>query len=159
MRRAALSLAASLVIILSALPLPTQHDLVVLAQTTPWVSRSYLEIGQPTYELTSLAPGQIKVSWKVDISNKASRAHTLEVKVRFFDDKHSQVLEDTVRRAYASAQSKVTVTHETLTDTKTANSIRRAEASARQTGKARRPVPATKQAETLGELESSGERP
>jgi hypothetical protein len=101
-------------------------------------------MGKPGYELTSLPNGKTRVSWKVDISNTAGRYQLLEVRIRFFDDRHAQVLEDTIKRVYVGAASTVTASHETLTDGKTASSIRTAEVSARQTGKAQGSAPAAK---------------
>jgi hypothetical protein len=153
MRLTALALVASLVMTLAPMSGSAQHQPRVLAQVAPWASRSYIQIGEPKYEVTSLPTGKAKVSWKVDISNTAGRYQLLEIQIRFFDDKHSQVLEDTIKRVYVSAAATVTASHETLVDAKTAKTIRTAEVSARQTGKGKRPAPAqtsqpTGQAET-----------
>jgi hypothetical protein len=149
----ALALMASLVIMLAPLSGSVPHQPTVLAQLTPWASRSYIQLGEPRYKVTSLPSGKARVSWKVDISNTAGRYQLLEVQIRFFDDKHVQVLEDTIKRVYVTAAATVTASHETLADAKTATSIRTAEVSARQTGKTKRPTPAktpqpTGQAET-----------
>jgi len=142
MKVTAHALVASLVMTLAPISVSAQHQPTVLAQLTPWASRSYIQTGEPRYEVTSLPNGKTRVSWKVDISNTAGRYQLLEVQIRFFDDKHAQVLEDTIKRVYVGAASTVTASHETLTDAKTASSIRTAAVSARQTGKARRPAPA-----------------
>jgi len=138
----ALALVAALVMTFAPIPGSAQHEPTLLAQLTPWASRSYIQMGKPSYEFMSLPNGKTRVSWKVDISNTAGRYQLLEVQIRFFDDKHAQVLEDTIKRVYVGAASTVTASHETLTDAKTASSIRTAAVSARQTGKARRPAPA-----------------
>ncbi len=138
----ALALVALLVTALTPVLVSAQHEPTVVAQLAPWPSRSYIQMGKPEYEFTSLPHGKTRVSWKVDISNTAGRYQLLEVQIRFFDDKHAQVLEDTIKRVYVSAVSTVTASHETLTDVKTASSIRTAEVSARQTGKGQRPAPA-----------------
>lgn len=138
----ALALVASLVTALAPVLVSAQPELTVVAQLSPWPSRSYIEMGKPGYEFTSLPHGKTRVSWKVDISNTAGRYQLLEIQIRFFDDKHAQVLEDTIKRVYVGAASTVTASHETLTDAKTASSIRTAEVSARQTGTAKRPAPA-----------------
>jgi hypothetical protein len=153
MRLTALALVASLVITLAPISGSAQHQPRVFAQLTPGLSRSYIRIGEPRYEVTSLPNGKARVSWKVDISNTAGRYQLLEIEIRFFDDKHAQVLEDTIKRVYVSAAATVTASHETLADAKTAKTIRTAEVSARQSGKAKRPAPAqtpqpTGQAET-----------
>jgi len=142
MKVTAHALVASLVMTLAPISVSAQHQPTVLAQLTPWASRSYIQTGEPRYEVTSLPNGKTRVSWKVDISNTAGRYQLLEVQIRFFDDKHAQVLEDTIKRVYVGAASTVTASHETLTDAKTASSIRTAAVSARQTGKARRAAPA-----------------
>ena len=142
MKVTAHALVASLVMTLAPISVSAQHQPTVLAQLTPWASRSYIQTGEPRYEVTSLPNGKTRVSWKVDISNTAGRYQLLEVQIRFFDDKHAQVLEDTIKRVYVGAASTVTASHETLTDSKTASSIRTAAVSARQTGKARRAAPA-----------------
>jgi hypothetical protein len=144
MKVTALSLVASLVMALAPISISAQHQPTVLAQLTPWASRSYIQTGKPGYEFTSVPNGKTRVSWKVDISNTASRYQLLEVQIRFFDDKHGQLLEDTIKRVYVGAASTVTASHETLTDPKTASSIRTAEVSARQTGQAKRSTPAAK---------------
>jgi len=138
----ALALVASLVTPLAPGLVSGQHEPTVVAQVTPWPSRSYIQMGKPGYEFTSLPHGKTRVSWKVDISTTAGRYQLLEVQIRFFDDKHAQVLEDTIKRVYVGAASTVTVSHEILTDAKTATSIRTAEVSARQTGKGKGPAPA-----------------
>jgi len=135
MRVITLALAASLLVTLAALSVYAQ-------QQPPWASRSYIETGQPRYEVGPLANGKARVSWQVDISNTASRYQLLEIRIRFFDDKHVQVLEDTIKRVYVAAASTVTASHETLMDGKAANSIRTAEVFARQTGKTKPPNPA-----------------
>jgi hypothetical protein len=99
-------------------------------------------MGKPGYEFTSLPNGTTRVSGKVDISNTAARYQLLEVRIRFLDDNHAQVLEDTIKRVYVGAGSTVAASHEALTDARTASSISTAEVSARQTGKAKRPAPA-----------------
>jgi len=142
MKVTAHALVASLVMTLAPISVSAQHQPTVLAQVTPWASRSYIQTGNPSYEVTSLPNGKARVSWRVDISNTAGRYQLLEVQIRFFDDKHAQVLEDTIKRVYVGAASTVTASHETLTDAKTASSIRTAAVSARQTGKARRAAPA-----------------
>jgi len=142
MKVTAHALVASLVMTLAPISVSAQHQPTVLAQLTPWASRSYIQTGEPRYEVTSLPNGKTRVSWKVDISNTAGRYQLLEVQIQFFDDKHAQVLEDTIKRVYVGAASTVTASHETLTDAKTASSIRTAAVSARQTGKARRAAPA-----------------
>ena len=147
MRGTALALVASLFMALAPTSVSAQQQPTVPGQPTPWPSRSYIQLGEPGYEFTSLPNGKTRVSWKVDISNTAGRYQLLEVQIRFFDDKHAQVLEDTIKRVYVGAGSTVTASHETLTDGKTASSIRTAEVSARQTGKAQRSAPAAK---TLG---------
>ena len=144
----ALALVASLVTALAPMLASAQHEPTVVAQLTPWPSRSYIQVGKPGYEFTSLTNGKTRVSWKVDISNTAGRYQLLEVQIRFFDDKHAQVLEDTIKRVYVGAASTVTASHETLTDGKTASSIRTAEVSARQTGKAQSSAPAAKTLES-----------
>jgi hypothetical protein len=78
------------------------------------------------------------VSWKVDITDKGGRYHTVEVHIRFFDAQHSQLFEDTVWRVFIPAGTTVTVTHETLADAKIVKSIRNAEVSTRARGKAKR---------------------
>jgi hypothetical protein len=159
----ALGLTALLVIILSVMPVQTQHTPIVVAQMTSASPRSYIEVGQPSYELTPVPGGRIQVSWKVEILDKGSRSHRLEVRIRFFDDKHSQVLEDAIRRVSVPVGLKVTLTHTTVTNAKKANSIRSAEVSAKLAEKAPRPTPAKKPAETAtqptGDMGSSGERP
>jgi hypothetical protein len=147
MKRTAFGAMALLVISLSAMPVRAQHAPTVLAQMTSVSPRSYIEIGQPSYELTPVPGGRIQVSWKVDVLNKGRLSHRLEVHIRFFDDKHSQVLEDTTRRLSIPVGVKVTLTHTTVTDARTANSIRSAEVSARLAEKARRLAPPTKPAE------------
>jgi tagatose-1,6-bisphosphate aldolase non-catalytic subunit AgaZ/GatZ len=164
MKRTAFGAMALLVISLSAMPVQAQHAPTVLAQMTSVSPRSYIEIGQPSYELTPVPGGRIQVSWKVDVFDKGSRSHTLEVHMRFFDEKHSQVLEDTIRRVSIPVGLKVTLTHTKVTDAKKANSIRSAEASARLAGKARRPTPPTKPAEkatdsSMGGMGTSREGP
>lgn len=138
----ALALVALLVTALTPVLVSAQHEPTVVAPLTRWPSRSYIQVGTPGYEFTSLPHGKTRVSWKVDISNTAGRYQLLEVQIRFFDDKHAQVLEDTIKRVYVGAVSTVTASHETFTDAKTASSIRTAEVSARQTGKGQRPAPA-----------------
>jgi hypothetical protein len=135
---------------------------MVFAQMTSASPRSYIEIGQPSYELTPIPKGRIQVSWKVDVLDKGSRSHTLEVRIRFFDAKHSQVLEDTIRRVSIPVGLKVTLTHTTVTDARKANSIRSAEVSATLAGKARRQTPPTKPAEkatdsSMGGVGTSGQ--
>lgn len=142
MKVTAQALVALLVMMLAPISVFAPHESTVLAQLTPWASRSYIQIGKPSYEVTSLPNGKTRVSWKVDISNTAGRYQLLEVQIRFFDDKQAQVLDDTIKRVYVGAGSTLTASHETLTDAKTAGSIRAAEVSARQTGKAKRPAPA-----------------
>lgn len=142
MRITTLALSASLITTLAPLPVSAQHETAVVAQLTPWASRSYIQMGKPGYEFTSLPNGTTRVSWKVDISNTAARYQLLEVRIRFLDDNHAQVLEDTIKRVYVGAGSTVAASHEALTDARTASSISTAEVSARQTGKAKRPAPA-----------------
>ncbi|HVO84917.1 MAG TPA: hypothetical protein VMU60_10885 [Syntrophobacteria bacterium] len=144
MRVTALSLVASLVVTFAPVSVSAPHQPDTLAQLTPGASRSYIQTGQPSYEVTSLPNGRARVSWRVDISNTAGRYQVLEVQIRFFDDKHAQLLEDTIKRVYVAAASKVTASHETLMDGKTASSIRTAEVSARQTGKTKSSTPAAK---------------
>jgi hypothetical protein len=141
MRVKALALVASLLMTLVAISVSAQHQPTVLAQPTPWASRSYIQTGEPSYEVTSLPNGKARVSWKVDISNTAGRYQLLEIHIRFFDDKHVRVLEDTIKRVYVDAASTVTASHETLTDPKTASTICSAEVSARQTSKGKHPAP------------------
>lgn len=155
MKVTAQALVASLVMTLAPISGSAPDESTVLAQLTPWASRSYIQIGKPRYEVTSLPMpnGKTRVSWKVDISNTAGRYQLLEVQIRFFDDKQAQVLDDTIKRVYVGAGSTVTASHETLTDEKTAARIQAAEVSARQPGKAKRPAPAqtpqsTEQSET-----------
>jgi hypothetical protein len=138
----ALALSALLVLTLAPMPVSAQHEPTVVVPLTPWVSRSYIQLGEPGYEFASLPNGKTRVAWKLDISNTAGRYQLLEVRIRFFDDKHAQVLDDTIKRVYVGAASTVTASHETFTDAKTASSIRTAEVSARQTGKTKRPAPA-----------------
>jgi hypothetical protein len=163
MKSISLGLTALLVIIISIIPVQAQHDPMVLAQMTSAAPRSYIEVGQPSYELTPVPGGRIQVSWKVDILDTGSRSHTLEVRIRFFDDKHSQVLEDEIKRASVPVGLKVTLTHTTVTDAKKANSIHSAEVSAKLAEKARRPPPPKKPAETptqpTGDMGSSGGSP
>jgi hypothetical protein len=147
MKVTALALVAVLLMALAPMSDSAQQQPTVPAQPTPWPSRSYIQVGKPGYEFTSLPNGKTRVSWKVDISNTAGRYQLLEVQIRFFDDQHAQVLEDTIKRVYVGAASTVIASHETLTDGNTAGSIRTAEVSARQTGKAQRSTPAAK---TLG---------
>jgi hypothetical protein len=142
MKVTALALVALVVTALTPTLVSAQHESTGVAQVIPWPSRSYIQIGKPSYELTSLAQGKTRVSWKVDISTTAGRYQLLEIQIRFFDDRHAQVLEDTIKRVYVGAGSTVTASHDTLADAKTASSIRTAEVSARQTGKGQRPAPA-----------------
>lgn len=163
MKGTALGLTALLVIILAVMPVQAQHGPMVLAQMTSASSPSYIEVGQPSYELTPVPGGRMQVSWKVDILDKGSRSHRLEVHIRFFDDKHSQVLEDAIRRVSVPVGLKVALTHTRVTDAKKANSIRSAEVSAKLAEKARRPAPPQKPADTAIQptagMGSSGERP
>lgn len=137
MKKIALVLVAFTAIILSAMLVQGQQDSGLLAQMSSGAPRSYLEIGKPSFEVKLVSTEQTKVSWKVVVSDRGSRYHTLDIHIRFFDDKHAQVLEDTVRRVYVPVDEKVTVTHETITDASTASTIRTAEVSARQRGKAK----------------------
>jgi len=163
MKSTALGLTALLVNILAVMPIQTQHGPMVLAQMIPASPRSYIEVGQPSYELTPLSNGRTQISWKLDILDKGSRSHKLEVRIRFFDDKHSQVLEDSISRVSVPAGLKVILTHTTVTTAKKANSIRSAEVSAKLAEKAARPTPAKKPADTTtqptADTGSSGERP
>jgi hypothetical protein len=163
MKSTALGLTALLVIILAVMPVQAQHGPMVLAQMTSVSPRSYIEVGQPSYELTPVSDGRIQISWKVDIFDKGSRSHKLEVRIRFFDDKHSQVVEDAIRRVSVPVGLKVILTHTTVTTAKKANSIRSAEVSAKLAEKTRRPTPPQKPADTAtqptGDAGSSGERP
>ncbi|HYA03363.1 MAG TPA: hypothetical protein VEI04_09635 [Syntrophobacteria bacterium] len=163
MKSIASGLTALLVIILSVIPIQARRDPMVLAQMTSASPRSYIEVGPPSYELTPVPGGRLQVSWKVDILDTGSRSHTLEVRIRFFDDQHSQVLEDAIKRASVPVGLKVTLTHTTVTDARKANSIRSAEVSAKLAEKARRPTPPAKPAETAtqptGDMGSSGGNP
>jgi hypothetical protein len=136
------ALVVSLAITLANISGSAPQQPTVLAQVTPWASRSYIQIGEPSYEVTSSPNGKARVSWKVDITNTAGRYQLLEVQIRFFDDKHAQVLEDTIKRVYVGAGATVTASHETLADAKTATSIRTAAVSSRQTRKTTRPASA-----------------
>lgn len=137
MRRMILDLVVSAAIIFSTMTVQAQQESMLLAQIGSSTRRSYIEIGKPSYELTSISTDQTKVAWNVVVSNGGSRYHTLDIHVRFFDEERSQVLEDTLRRVYIRVGEKVTVSHEIITDTSIANVIRTAEASARQRGKAK----------------------
>lgn len=142
MKITALALVASLVTTLTAISASAERQPTVLSQLSPWASRSYIHLGEPSYEVTSLPNGKARVSWKVDISNTAGRYQLLEVRIRFFDDKNAQILEDTIKRVYVGAAVTVTASHEAFTDGKTASGIRTAAVSARQTVKAKHSAPA-----------------
>ena len=132
-----LAMGISLVLFLSPVTLVAQQEYIRVAQDPSRAPRGYVEIGKPTYELRPTSTNQTRVSWKVDITDKGGRYHTLEVHIRFFDAQHSQLFEDTVWRVFIPAGTTVTVTHETLADASTAKSIRNAEVSTRVRGKAK----------------------
>lgn len=137
MGKTTLAVGICLVLILSAMTLKAQQEYIRVAKDVSQSPRSYFEIGKPSYELKPTSTDQTRVSWKVDITDKGSRYHTLEVHIRFFDDQHFRVFEDTVWRVFIPADKTVTVTHETFADAKTAKAIRTAEVSTRVRGKAK----------------------
>jgi len=137
MGKTTLATGITLVLMLFPVTLEAQQEYVRVAQDLSRAPRRYFEIGKPTYELRPTSTNQTRVSWKVDITDKGGRYHTLEVHIRFFDAQHSQLFEDTVWRVFIPAATTVTVTHETLADASAAKTIRTAEVSTRVRGKAR----------------------
>ncbi|HYA01808.1 MAG TPA: hypothetical protein VEI04_01690 [Syntrophobacteria bacterium] len=112
----------------------TLTALSVLAQQTsmpPRLKDASIEYGPVTYELGQESGGQIPVSWKVDLTNNDPKDHTIDVQVRFYDGKKTELFHDSVMRNRVPANGTVTVSHTATVDAKQAQSVQSADTATR----------------------------
>ncbi len=129
MKTASLWTPVLFIIALAVMATPALHGYTAVAQTALRLHHGHPEIGKVSYELGRMSTDKTAVSWKVVVSDAGSRLHAQDFRIIFFHANHSPVLEDTVGRVFVPANRTVTVTHRTITDARTANSIRTAEVS------------------------------
>ena len=112
----------------------TLAALSALAQQTsmpPRLKDASIEYGPVTYELGQESSGKIPVSWKVDLSNKDPKDHTIDVQVRFYDAQKTELFHDSVMRNRVPANGTVTVSHTATVDAKQAQGVQSAEMATR----------------------------
>ncbi len=97
----------------------------------PSLKDASIEYAQVTYELGEESGGQIPVSWKVDLTNKDPKVHTIDVQVRFYDAQKTELFHDTAMRNLIPANGTITVSHTATVDAKQAQSVQSAEIATR----------------------------
>lgn len=91
---------------------------------------SSIEVGDVTCDLGQESGGKISVSWKVDLTNKDPKDHTVDVWVRFLDLQNAEAFHDSVMGSKIAANGTLTVSHTIMVDATKARSVKRVEASA-----------------------------
>ena len=107
----------------------------VLAQQRSVLARvvtreSSIELGEVTCDFGQESDGKISVSWKVDLTNKDPKDHTVDVWVRFLDAKKAEAFHDSVMGSKVPANGTLTVSHTATVEATKARSVKSVEASA-----------------------------
>ncbi len=91
---------------------------------------SSIELSEVHCDFGQESDGKISVSWKVDLTNKDPKDHTVDVWVRFLDAQKAEAFHDSVAGSVVPANGTLTVSHTTTVDATKARSVTSAEASA-----------------------------
>jgi len=91
---------------------------------------SSIEVSEVHADLGQEVDGKIAVSWKVDLTNKDPKDHTVDVWVRFLDAQKAEAFHDSVMGSKVPANGTFTVSHTTTVEATKARSVTRIEASA-----------------------------
>ena len=63
------------------------------------------------------------MTWKVEVTNTDTKDHTLDLQVRFYDEKSEELFHDSVMRNKVAAGGTLTVTHTATVDAKKGRGI------------------------------------
>ncbi|HVO84104.1 MAG TPA: hypothetical protein VMU60_06755 [Syntrophobacteria bacterium] len=106
---------------------PAQQKYMLALQSR---NESPIEVGEVICEFGEESGAKIPVSWKVNLTNKNPKDHTVDVQVRFLDAQKAEAFHDSVMGSKVPANGTLAVSHTITVDATKARSVKSVEASA-----------------------------